>query len=470
MNKVIANTGIILLGNVFALVIGLATNILLVRFLGAPEFGTYSFVYAFIGFFAIITDCGIGAILIRELSQDRARRDLIVGNAIILKLALSLIAFLLSCAAATIMGYPLTTRLLMYLASVSFFFTFVNVLRLLFQVHLDMRIPVVADIAVVAVKLAFIVWLVFLKASLVWFVLAELLSNIPGILIIAYRCRVYVRPSFRIDLALWRFLFKESWPLALSTVLAMIYLRVDQILLFRIKGAAALGYYAPTVKIAELFNLLPIALMATVFPLFAKYHADSRLSLKKAYDASAKYLLALIIPVAGAVTLLADKIILLMYGSEFLPSAPALIILLWSEVFIFAGSVNNKLLISIGKQRVDFCFTGASALLNVGLNLILIPRFSFAGAAMASLAAYALGPVLNYFYKPLRSYARSMFILMLKPLAATILLMAVMYAGRDYLVLSVIAGVLTYIVAMLLLKGISVPEIRMLIDKKIEMI
>jgi O-antigen/teichoic acid export membrane protein len=321
----------------------------------------------------------------------------------------------------------------------------------------------------VAVKFVVVVWLVALKASLAWFVLAELLSNIPGILIIAYRCLAYLRPSFRIDLTLWRFLFKESWPLALSTVLAMIYLRVDQILLFRIKGAAALGYYAPTVKITELFNLLPIALMATVFPLFAKYHADSQLSLKKAYDASAKYLLTLIIPVAGAVTLLADKIILLMYGSEFLPSAPALIILIWSEVFIFAGSVNNKLLISIGKQRVDFLFTGASAVLNVGLNLILIPRFSFAGAAMASLAAYALGPMLNCLYKPLRSYALSMLVLMLKPLAATIIMMAVMYAARKFTLVSAAAGVLTYLAAMLLIKGIDVQEIRMLLEKKIDM-
>ena len=281
-----------------------------------------------------------------------------------------------------------------------------------------MELPVLVDILNSIIKLTLFLLLIFLKANLIQFIIAGIIAVLPGFFIIAHLSKKYVRPKFEIDFEIWKNLLKESWPLALTATFIMIYTRIDQLMLFQIKGAQAVGHYAAAVRLTELFNIIAAAFMTSVFPLFSKYFISSGEELEKAYKLSFKYLSTLIIPIAVGISILSKPIIMAIYGEQFLSSILTLRILIWSEIFVFLGTIHVSILISAGLQRLDFIFTSSSAALNILLNLLLIPRFSIAGAAVATVISYGLGVPMSCILKKTRKYGKALAYSTLKPLIA----------------------------------------------------
>ena len=117
----------------------------------------------------------------------------------------------------------------------------------------------------------------------------------------------------------------------------------------------------------------------------SRFYENSKESLKYTYERSFKYLLIISLPIALTVTLLANKIILIIYGSNFFPSIIALQILIWTIIFMFINGLSGILLGSINRQLVVTKITGFSVILNVTLNLLLIPTFSYIGASVATV-------------------------------------------------------------------------------------
>jgi O-antigen/teichoic acid export membrane protein len=170
-------------------------------------------------------------------------------------------------------------------------------------------------------------------------------------------------------------------------------------------------------------------------------------------------LLAFIIPVAVIFTIFSDQLTLGFYGREFLSSSLALRILIWAEVFVFMGVVNNSILVSTNQQKLDPLFTGASAVINVILNVILIPRYSFVGAAIASLVSYSIGPIMGYFIPSTAAYSRSMLIFSLRPLLASLLMAYCINCTRNYFLISIFISPLIYFSGLYFLKGITYEDI-----------
>lgn len=462
VRRVARNTGVIIIGQVINRLTGLVMVIFLARYLGASNFGIYSFVFAFLGFFGIITDLGIGAILVREISRDRSRADKLIGNAIIMKVILSVFALALACLIISFLKYPFDTKLLVYVASLSFLLSFGGLYGLMFQVNLRMEYPTLVNIFSGLLKLALFLYLIFLKAPLLWFIIAGIIISLPGFFIILRLSRRFIRPKFEIDFGIWKNLLKESWPLALTATFIMIYVRIDQLMLFQMKGAEAVGHYAAAVRLTEVFNIIPAAFMISVFPLMSKYFETSKESLTRAYTLSFRYMLMFIIPVAVGTTLLSKPIISLIYGERFLPSVAALSILIWSEVFVFFGIVHKQTLISTNKQRLDFIFTSTSAVINVVLNLILIPRHGIMGAAIATAFSYTWGLVLSLFLNVTRPYSLSGWGAMPKPIIASLVMGIYVYYMRSHLTLAITGGIIIFTLVMFLIRGISRQDIHLI--------
>jgi len=194
----------------------------------------------------------------------------------------------------------------------------------------------------------------------------------------------------------------------------------------------------------------------------SKYYIGSRDRFRKIYEFSFKYLLAFIIPVAAGLTMLSDQATTVVYGKAFLSSGSALRILIWAEVFVFMGVVNNSILVSANKQKFDPVFTGSSAAVNIILNLLLIPRYSLVGAAIASLISYAVGPVAGYFIPSTAAYSRSMIRYSLKPFVASLAMAFFMYSARSHVWASIFVAPLIYLSAMYLLQGFDAEDLGLL--------
>jgi O-antigen/teichoic acid export membrane protein len=325
-----------------------------------------------------------------------------------------------------------------------------------------MEYPTAIGILNSIITLSLFLGLIHLKASLPYFIVAYVVASVPGVFIMWRLSKRFVSPKLHSNFGVWKEILRESWPLALTGVFIMIYVRIDQLMLMSMKGANAVGYYAAAVRLTETFSFIPSAFMMSVFPVMSSYFKTSKDSLTTSYRMSFKYMLMLIIPIAVGTTLLSKPIISLIYGQRFLPSASALSILIWSEVFVFFGIVNQQTLISTNKQRIDFTLTSISALVNVVLNLILIPQYGIVGAGIATAISYAVGSVVGLFLSATRDYSVAGFRSMPKPILASAIMAIYVYFTKSYLAPAIIGGAIIFALVMLLLRGIDQQDIQLI--------
>jgi len=173
-------------------------------------------------------------------------------------------------------------------------------------------------------------------------------------------------------------------------------------------------------------------------------------------------MLSLALPIAVGTTILADRIILLLYGAQYGNSIIALQILVWAIVFSFTGYVLEYVLISINRQDIDGMISGASAVINVILNLFLIPSFSYIGAATATIISSAIYFILYLYFIYKYGYKIPVHKIAIKPLIASLVMAVFIYCFYSFnLFLLVLLAAIVYLGTLHLLKGISQEDMKM---------
>lgn len=168
-------------------------------------------------------------------------------------------------------------------------------------------------------------------------------------------------------------------------LLSFIFFSTDQIILGKLRGTTEVGYYSIATKIILLVNTIATLLMTAVFPYLAS-QIDKAQKVIKIFKKTLLIFMILSIFLAIAGTLLAP-IIPLIVGSQYIPSVGLFQFFIWIIVFMFPVVLFDYILFAYNKQWLNFWFTSACAVLNVVLNLILIPRYGMFGAAAASIVA-----------------------------------------------------------------------------------
>lgn len=449
------NTLVLVIGQLASRVITALVGIYLVRYLGSLGLGKFSVVLAYLLFFRIFADFGLDVIVVREISKDKARTGQIVGNATTLKLGLSVLAMVMAWIALFFMHYPSDVKACIYVASFGIPLSLGTLYGALFQARLRMEYPVAIDVLIQFLSAGLTLLLIIFGASIMHLFILNVWIALLNTLLMLALARKHTQLNLRFETAVWRRLLAASWPIALQAIFVTIYMRIDQLLLFQVKGEEALGYYSAAVRLTEFARILPLAFIGAVFPLMSSFAAHSEEPFIKAYQRSFKYMATLIAPITVGVTLLAKPLIFVIYGREFLPSASALAVLIWSEVVAFLGVINNKILIATDKQKWDALFTGAIAVVNVVLCIALIPRYSFIGASLATTLSHMVGPLIGYLVPATRAYSRDMFRSLVKPFVASLLMAFPIRYFAHSLLLSILFGALTYLATLVVIGGID---------------
>lgn len=462
ISNVAKNTLILIVGNVADMLLNLLISVSLARYFGQNGFGKLSFLAIFFFFLGSLDSIWIKPILIREMSKDENKCAAIFGNGLLIKGSISIVAILIFWLTIWLLKPPTELMLLAFFTSLGLLLTsIISSYETIFQIKLRMVNFVILNLLSKIVSLILILIIAFYKGDIFLFYSLSFIPSIILLVQVRYYAEKIIKPRFKIYFKLWGTIFKASWPLGLSALFIFMYHRIDQILLFYFKGPDKVGLYSAATKVAESFTIVALALMTTVLPLMSRYYELSKGDFDKIYQISFKYLLIFILPVACYISIFSSSMAKFFYGKVFLDSSPALSILIWAEVFVFLGVVNNSILIASGKQRLDPIFTGVSALVNITLNLVLIPKFSFIGAAVASLVSYSVGPILGYFIPSTRIYSYHMLYYSLRPLLASLLMACFIFLTREYFLISIIASPFIYLLVLYYLKGISQDDIHL---------
>jgi O-antigen/teichoic acid export membrane protein len=249
------------------------------------------------------------------------------------------------------------------------------------------------------------VWLIWIQAPLLWFAWAFVLENalLSVFLVIFYNVK-------KLGIYRWKFkkklafdLLHDSWPLILSSLAIMVYMRIDQVMIKAILDNKSVGNYAVAVKISEAFYFIPLAINSSLFPAIVKLKQNNdklyKDRLQKLYD----LMTWLGISIALPTTIFADYLISILFGEQFLTAARVLKIHIWACVFVFLGNACAKWFIAENLQKYFLYRTVSGAILNVILNLAFIPKFGIIGAASSTVISYFLAFYLSMvFFKPSR--------------------------------------------------------------------
>ncbi len=388
--------------------IDFAFAMLYVRLLGPEGTGKYAFVVAVYGFFEIVSRYGLGTLLTRDVAAHKEQASRYLTNVLALRTLLWLAS--LPVLALVTGGYWFTGSIgvqeiqaIAIFGVAMLFANWADAFSNLFYAYEKMEYPAGLSSAVALLKVALGALVLLLGWGFVGLAGVSLLMNLIQLLwLVVLVRRTLLRPVWRWDWPLQRWMLGESGPLMLNHLLATIFWRIDLWILRPLAGAFSVGIYSASLKYLDGLNIIPSTFTFAIFPLMSRYAKREGEGLLRSYVLSLRLLLLVSLPLALTVTALAEPLIYILGGAEFLNvpdtvillgreisyrggSALALQVIIWSIPIGFVNSVTQYVLIAVNQQRYLTWAFILGVVFNVVGNLLVIPRFDYIGAALVTI-------------------------------------------------------------------------------------
>lgn len=391
LQNVISNTGWQFGDNILRMGVGLLVGIWVARYLGPEKFGLFSYALAFVALFSPLASLGLDDIGVRNLVRDPARKETTLGTAFILKLMGGVVSFVAATGSILVLrpADSLSLWLVGIIAAGAIFQAF-NVIDFWFNSQVQAKYAVFARNGAFLICAAIKVALIIAGAPLIAFAWVSLFEVIVGSagLVVAYRSKGGRLREWRSGLGMAKTLLRDSWPLVFSAIAIIVYLRIDQVMLGEMVGSEEVGIYSVAVRLAEVWYFIPTAVYWSVLPSIVEAREKSDALF---YDRLQKYynLMALIAyAIAVPVTFLAGWLVPALFGEAYSRAGTMLAILIWANVFIYLEVARSSFFTAMNWNKIYFVTLLLGAVINILLNLFLIPRYGGVGAATASLIAY----------------------------------------------------------------------------------
>jgi O-antigen/teichoic acid export membrane protein len=452
--RILKNTGFLMISNVISYFLYLWAVMIMANYLGAHDYGIITLGFSFNGIVCILCDLGLGMLTVREVARDHSLTDKYISNTTSMKVVFSIVTVAISFVTAILMGYNTETVTvigivsLAYVAS-SFAFIFFSI----FQAHEEMGHQAI----IFGLDNVFFILLIFAALHYSLGVLAfALIYVIRNSLIMLYIFSVYAwkykLPKIEIDLTFWKNSLKQSIPFGIVGVCLTIYFFITTIMLSVMVGETSVGYYNIAFKIIFFFLSLYSVYTVAVFPVMSALFKKSPHALNFTFNRSFKYTLMVSIPLSVAITILAPKLILLCFGSQYTPSILILQILIWVLIFLFLNAIAINFMGSVNRQMTVIKIMGMGLILNIITNTILISNYSYIGASLSTLITEAIVlPIYLFTLFKLGFADRSLMKDVHKILFSSLIMaLLLIYLNNINLILLAVLGVIVYILTLYL--------------------
>ena len=367
-----------------------ALYLLLARALGVEQFGRYTYALSFTLLFGALGDLGLSTVFTREVARDPRRARELLGPCLAIKLGLALVtvgalAVFATHAPSTSNAAGLVVPIATGMVLLSLALLFDGLLRAAGRAGTSGLTSVAQGIASLVAGAALLGIGLGPRAGAI----AYLVGAAFRLGAAAWASRDLWRGTVSGDPAWgapWR-MVREALPLALSSVFIVVYFRIDAVILQIFQGERAVGLYGGIYRIFEVFALLAVTFRSVLFPVMARAADGPREALGALCRRSIRLHLLFTLGVAGFFTFYSGPIVRATLGSAYAAAAPALAILIWALPGSYMADTLMFLLTARRRQSLGTWAVAATATFNVGLNLVLVPRWSFLGASIATVAA-----------------------------------------------------------------------------------
>lgn len=392
--KYAANASWLVVGRGITLIISFFVATYVARYLGPTNYGTLSYAIGFIGLFSFLANLGIDQVLYRDLIKYPEREKELLGSSLALKLVAGVVTYLLVTAATFVIGDSWFVSSLILIIGLSFFLQPFQIINFYFLAHVNSKKVTIVSIAVVIILSLLKLFLVMSGKGIYFFSAIFVIEQFLYAIFFVYLYRksgsVF---SWRYSAASAKLILKDSWPYMISTAFAVIYTRIDQVMIKHYIDVTSVGIYDAAVRVAEVWYFVPGAVISSVFPAIIK----SRETTDGTYERRLLHFFLIIIILATCFALpihfLSGTIMGLLFGSQYSGAEGILSIYVWGGIGYSLSIAITQYLSAENHRTAIFMSSFVGMIVNVILNMIWIPKFGIYGAAWATLVAYSIIPL-----------------------------------------------------------------------------
>ena len=461
-------TGVQIGGRLLGAFLGVIVAASLARSLSHSQFGQLSLVLTLLTLAGSLSDLGINQIAVREMAHRPERRAGIAGALVVAQLATGTVLGLAGVAVAFVLMHGAEPRIMAVLMMATMPLGAVGAFTIAAQARLRAELVVIPILVQSVIWLAAVLVLGATHGGLALYGLGALIAAIAQAATSAVLSLGLTEVSIADTRSTILELLRLAWPIGLAGLFVTAYYRIDAIILFHYRGAAATAYYSASYRVIDVLQIFPVTVSSVLLPFLAGARRDggSEDRVRRPFELASITLLAVAIPIAVLGAILAPGIVRLVYGTGYHRSVYLLQVLLPAFIPICLGYLLTGQLILHGMLRPYIAITGVGAILNVAVNAIGIPRYGAPVAAWSTLGTEilvmaAIATVVRR-RLDLSLPARRL----LRCCAAVALAGAAVWAVRsDSLIVGLMVGIVVYPPCVLATGTLSLRELRALISR-----
>jgi O-antigen/teichoic acid export membrane protein len=381
--------------------------ILLARMYGQEGLGNYAFALYFTSMFSFLTSLGTGQFVTREIARDRSKVVGYFPRIVIIRLMLGTLSMIIIVSYIIFSGaYSPEVNQMILLAGVMMVIDSISMLITNFFQGIErMEYSALINIVISLLRICFgLVGVLHHESLLVVFRLM-LSASILSLFYSLYLMRTRILHGLQrlsilqtIDPAeIWT-IVKKAAPFSLIGIIVVFYMRIDITMLSYMKGNSAVGIYSTAYRFIDSLLLIAGSFGTALYPLLSRLYETDRGRMMTVYRKSTKFICVLSLVIATSLYFSSDFIITAAFGAEFENATLVLELLAWSLIPSYLNWVLARVILSSLRERFIILSCFASFAVNVVLNLILIPRYAYYGAALATVISDFLLVTMNYAY------------------------------------------------------------------------
>ena len=405
-NRVFKNASWIVGCKIIQALISFSIGIFTARYLGPSNYGLISYAASLVAFFVPIMQLGLPDILVKEFVTHPENEGKILGTSL---------GFSIISAFASIIGIftfslvanvdDRTTSLVCLLYSLTLIFQATEMTLYWFQAKLLSKFPSIASLIGYTITALYKVYILFSGKSIVWFAITHVIEAFIISILLMFVYFLKFKKTLSFSFPLGREMLSKSKHYISSGLMIVFFQQTDKIMIKFMIGETETGYYSSAITCIAITGFLFSAIIDSARPWVLEGKSYSN----KIFEERVTVLSTIVITVSLLqsvfMTVLADYIIMILYGEHFLPAAGILKVAVWYVSFSYIGNVRNVWILGEEKQKYlpVINIIGVSA--NVLLNLLLIPILGAAGAALASVCTqFFTNFILSFAFKSMRPF------------------------------------------------------------------
>lgn len=456
--------------------------------LGTYDYGLLSLSAAIVSFITVISLLGLDQGVTRFVAYYRGKKDSSrIRGAIFFPLKISffvsvflaILLFIFSNQISTIIFHDPNLSKLLKVMSLTIPFAaitllFLAALRAFRKIEYDVG---VREIAEKSIRLFVFLILFFLGFGAFGAAISFLVSAIGSFLLAFYYLHKTARLGENIKTVYYpQEMFSYSLPLFLSGIMVVVIAWTDLLMLGYFKTPNEVGIYNAVLPTASLMFILPTAIISLFLPVVIELYAEKkRKEIKRVYQKVSKWIFLTNFPIMLIMFVFSRKIIEIIFGTQYSGGSFALSILVLGYIIYSISYTSSNILNMLGKTKIVFYVSLCFAASNVILNYFLIPKFSLAGASIATSSSFLIGGFFYIFYSykeiKLQPFSRDF----AKILISGFIAIFITYELRQILPASLsvlstfgmfILFILIYAVLLLILKAIDKEDLEILLSFK----